>query len=137
MSKTCEVCQTEFECPNCVPRRQDSLADIEQFKPLGWISDETLKWVHDPNARGPGMFTANRNGQGGVWAIYSGADFQRLYILAESLKYELDEYTRGEREHLLRCKAIVKDLLNWYDNGQRTMHELDRIRDRAADLVQR
>lgn len=136
MSKTCEVCQAEFDCPNCVPRK-DSLADIEKFQPLGWITDETLKWIHDPNARGPGMFTANRNGQGGVWAIYSGADFQRLYILAESLKYELDEYTRGEREHLLRCKAIVKDLLNWYDNGLRTMQELDRIRDRAADLVQR
>lgn len=136
MSKTCEVCLGEFDCPNCVPRK-DTLADIEKFEPLGWITDETLKWTKDPDARGPGMFTANRNGSGGMWAIYSGADFQRLYILAESLKYELDEYTRGEREHLLRCKGIVKDLLAWYDNGMRTMHELDAIRDRAADLVPR
>jgi hypothetical protein len=136
MIKTCAVCLAELECPNCVLKK-DSLADIEKFEPLGWITDETLKWIKDPNARGPGMFTANRNGQGGVWAIYSGSDFQRLYILAESLKYELDEYTRGEREHLLRCKAIVKDLLAWYDNGARTMRELDRIYDIASDLVQR
>lgn len=58
----------------------------------------------------------------------------RLKIHSESLQYEVDQYTRGEREHLLRFKNIVKDLLAWYDNGLRTAQELDRIRDRAADL---
>ena len=105
------------------------LKEFEAYQPIGYISDETRQWLKDPNAKGPGMFTANRNGQGGMWALYSGADFQRVHALAA--------HYQDERQHLLRCKSIVKDLLAWYDNGQRTMHELDRILDVAADLVQR
>ena len=59
----------------------------------------------------------------------------------EMLRHENDRLCRvlknitEERDYLKRHRAIVKDLLAWYDNGQRNMHELDRIRDMAADLV--
>lgn len=42
--------------------------------------------------------------------------------------------TLPEWKHMLRAKAIIKDLLCWYGNGNREMRELDRIRDAAADL---
>lgn len=42
--------------------------------------------------------------------------------------------TLPEWQHMLRAKAIIKDLLCWYENGNREMRELDRIRDAAADL---
>jgi hypothetical protein len=42
--------------------------------------------------------------------------------------------TLPEWKHMLRAKAIIKDLLCWYDDGNREMRDLDRIRDAASDL---
>jgi hypothetical protein len=44
--------------------------------------------------------------------------------------------TLPEWNHMLRAKAIIKDLLFWYENGNREMRDLDRIRDSASDLFQ-
>lgn len=111
------------------------LKEFHDYKPIGFLTEETLAWLSDPNGIGPATFVPNRNG--GQVGIYSGEDFYQLHLAAQRLKAEIVEYTLGERAHLLRCKSIVKDLLAWYDDGQRTMKQLDRIHDVAADLVPR
>lgn len=50
------------------------------------------------------------------------------------VRADLHDALRAEVDYLKRYRFIVRDLLAWYDNGDRTMHELDRIRDAAADL---
>lgn len=42
--------------------------------------------------------------------------------------------TLPEWLHLQRCKSLIKDLLIWYENGNRDHKDLDRIRDAASDL---
>lgn len=42
--------------------------------------------------------------------------------------------TIPEWNHMLRCKSLLKDLLCWYEDGNREMRDLDRIRDAASDL---
>lgn len=107
--KTCEICLTghfdDLPCPNC--ETNINIAGVEQAEPLGWITEETRKWVHDPNSRGPGMFTANRNGAGGTWAIYSGADYQRLHRIAKDLQ-----------EQCGRLQAIAITAKDLYDESE-------------------
>lgn len=64
------------------------------IKPLGWISEQTRQWLKDPSGHGPGMFTPNKNGQSGTWAIYSWEDFQKLYRHAEKTKYLAENLLR-------------------------------------------
>lgn len=86
--KTCEICLTEhfdeLPCPNC--ETSIDLSEVEEAKPIGFISDETRQWLLDENGRGPGMFTPNRNGAGGVWAIYGGWEYKRLLTIAKNLQ---------------------------------------------------
>jgi len=86
--KTCEICLTEhfdeLPCPNC--ETSIDLSEVEEAKPIGFISDETRQWLLDENGRGPGMFTPNRNGAGGVWAIYGGWEYKRLLTIAQNLQ---------------------------------------------------
>jgi len=85
---TCKICLTEhfdeLPCPNC--ETSIDLSEVEEAKPIGFISDETRQWLLDENGRGPGMFTPNRNGAGGVWAIYGGWEYKRLLTIAKNLQ---------------------------------------------------
>lgn len=102
----CAVCgagmqEGETDCPVCTgvvsTPDQDFVRDIPDIQPLGWISEHTRQWLKDPNSHGPGMFTVNRNGQGGMWALYAGSDFQRLYQHAEKLREQCENLLRIEQ----------------------------------------
>jgi len=42
--------------------------------------------------------------------------------------------TLPEWRHMLRAKALLLDLIAWYDNGKRDVKDLDRIYDATTDL---
>lgn len=84
---------------SAISERKDLAADI---KPIGWISEKTREWLKDHQARGPGLFVPNRNGQTGIWPIYSGEDLKELFQYSE--KYE------RLRENFLRVIDCAKRL---------------------------